>query len=356
MSYFVRGRPLEIGETVSLVSFHRGNKYIHGDVLEARYCGTVFCATDETDKGQWEIVSREYGGTQYGESQFYSVDRSELSGAYGPEELRRWIDNLRAIANPVWLVSASFCPIYRQLSATDFYAICDDTEDRIIRALNDSTDHGRAYDLQALNFKFQLPLRKRTGKPYPHGWDGDALVGWLYDYLSGGRKAQTIAKKDVCALTGFDDATIAAFIDNGAAPLAAANETAFDCMQLAKFLAHAFTNCWNGFAFVWGHQWKMEKSKKRGAVRIAGEDWHEVDYRARGSGVYLLFKGTSLKYVGESSCVMQRVAAHYSNPDWGDFDRALYMPVDAHKRRAMEKHYTRELCPQFDPHRYGARN
>lgn len=356
MRDFVQGRPLGIGETVSLVSFHRGNKYVHGNVLEAKYCGTVFCAKDETDIGQWEIVGREYGGTQYGESRFYSVDRSVLSGAYGPEELREWVDNLRGIDNPVWFASASFCPIYRNLSTSESWAICDDTEDRIIRALNDSTDHGRAYDLQAFDFKFHLPVRKRTGKPYPYGWDGDALVGWLYDYLSNGRKAQVISKDDVCALTGFDNATIAEFMHNGAVPMVLANETAFDCMQMAKFLAYAFTNCWNGFAFVWGHQWKMEKSKRRGTVRIAGEDWHEVDYTARGSGVYLLFKGKTLKYVGESGCVMQRVAAHYSNPDWGDFDRALYRPVDANERRAMEKHYTCKLCPQFDPHRYGARN
>lgn len=347
MKDLAQGRPLEIGETVNLVSFHRGNKYIHGNVLEAKYCGT-----DGEHKGQWEILSRQYGGTQYGESTFYSVDRSALSSAYGPEELRQWIDNLRAISNPVWLTGAAFCPIYRQLSGFDCRAICDHAQEHIVQALNDLTDHGRAYELLTFDFKFQLPMRKRTGKPYPYGWDGDALVGYLYDYFSGGRKAQTISKQDVCALTGFDDATVAAFIENGAVPMAVANETVFDCMQLSKFLAHAFTSIWNGFAFVWGHQWKMEKSKKRGAVRIAGEDWYEVDYNARGSGVYLLFQGKTLKYVGETGCVMQRVAAHYNNPDWGNFDRALYTPVAPHERRAMEKHYTRTLCPQYDPHRY----
>jgi hypothetical protein len=342
-----RGKMLKAGESiVNLVGFHRGHKYVHADIVEAKFCGR----NDDGD-GQWEIVARHRGGSTYGDSLQHSVDAKDLLGAYGPEQLREWIDGLRALRDPIWLTSAWFCPIYRELGVNE-WAVCEDAEDRIIRNLNEATGDGFGYCAEGPSLEFRLPARKLTGKPYPYGWDGDALVGYLYDYLSAGRKDQLITKNDFCAITGTDEATVADFIANGAVPVASSKQTTFDSMQLAKFLAHAYTKCWNGWKFVWGHQWKIERGSKPNALRIGNEDWYEVNYKARGPGVYLLFKKDRLKYVGESGCVMRRVATHYSNPHWGDFDMALYRPVEAGKRREMERHYTRELCPQFDPHRY----
>jgi hypothetical protein len=341
------GKPLQAGKsTINLVSFHRGHKYVHADIIEAKFCGT-----DDDGAGKWEIVARHPGGCTPGDSNWHSIDKKILPGAYGPEELREWIDKLRELRNPVWLSGAWFCPIYRTLNV-DHLALCLEQQDQVIAYLNEATDHGSAYAGRPPSFEFRLTPRKPTGKPFPHGWDGTALVGFLYDYFSSGRKLQTITKTDFCALTGHDEQTVAALIENGAVPLKGSGRTTFDCMQLAKFLAHAYTNCWNGWKFVWGHQWKIERGSKPNALRIGNEDWYEVNYEARGPGVYLLFKDSKLQYVGESGCVMQRVANHYGDPRWGDFDMALYRPVDPSKRRTMERHYTRELCPQFDPHRY----
>jgi len=338
---------LKAGDSVvNLVSFHRGHKYVHADIVEARFGGW-----DQNDDGQWEIIARHHGGTQPGRSNWHSVDKKVLHAAYGPEELREWIDKLRALPNPIWLTSAWFCPIYRALNV-DHFAVCDEDDEDVVRRLNEATNDGRDYSPHAPSFEFRLTPRKATGQPFPWGSVGTALVGFLYDYFSNGRKLQTVTKTDLSVLTGHDNNTIAALIENGAVPLKGSGEASFDCMQLAKFLAHAYENCWNGWKFVWGHQWKIERGSRPSARRIGNEDWYEVNYQARGPGVYLLFKKDRLQYVGESGCVMQRVANHYGDPRWGDFDMALYRPVEPSKRRTMERHYTRELCPQFDPHRY----
>jgi len=341
------GVSLEAGKSVvNLVSFHRGHKYVHTDIIEAR-----FRETDDDGYGQWDITDVNPGGSYYGESQSYSIEQSIVSFRGGAQDLRQWVDSLSALANPIWLTSAWFCPIYRRVNSDD-WSICQETKENWLKYLNDATKDGRSYHHRLPRFEFRPPQRKETGKPFPYGWDGNDLVAFLADFLSGGGQAQTISKKQLQILTGVEDSDIVAFIENGAVPIAEGKETLFDCEQLGKFLAHAYTKCWDGWKFTWGHRWRIERGKKPGALRIGGEDWYEVNYKARGPGVYLLFKDDKLKYVGESGCVMQRVATHYSNPHWGDFDMALYRPVPTDKRRAMERHYTRELCPQFDPHRY----
>jgi len=334
------------GESVvNLASFHRGHKYVHTDIVKAKFCGI-----DDNDDGQWEILDFDAGGSYYGESLSSSIEQHVRLDC-GAVELRRWVIALANLENPIWLSDAQFCPIYRFVDS-DNYKICCRRTQSLIDCLNRETQEGWSYRPGRLKFEFRPRQRKETGKPHPYGFDGQELIDFLHRYLSEGGKLQIVSKSDLQTLIGVDDKTIAAFIDNGAVPLAASGDTVFDCMQLAKFLAHAYTKCWDGWKFVWGHQWKIERGSKPNALRIGDEDWYEVNYEARGPGIYLLFKDSKLQYVGESGCVMQRVATHYKHPQWGDFDLALYRPVEAKNRRAIERHYTRELCPQFDPHRY----
>jgi hypothetical protein len=344
--------PLVSGESiVSLVSFHSGHKYLHADVIEARFLGQ-----DDHYDGRWEITKRLKGGSYYGQSHAYSIPQRLMGEPDGAQELREWVNALNAITNAHHVTNTMFCPLYQSFR-WDEESLGNVHEDKLIEKLNWLTsDGGRYPGCPSQAFEICPTKPNDSGKQYPYGLTDSRLIEFLHSFLSCGGKSEVINKQELCDATGHDQEIIAQFIENGAVPIISGYSTAFDCLQLARFLARAYTKCWNGVRFVWGNTWKIERGNKPGALRIGDEDWYEVNYEARGPGVYLLFKDDKLKYVGESKCVVQRVGNHCKNPIWGDFDLALYRSVDCSMRRQMERHYTRALCPQFDPHRYGAHN
>lgn len=63
------------------------------------------------------------------------------------------------------------------------------------------------------------------------------------------------------------------------------------------------------------------------------------------SGVYFLFEGEEVVYVGESNDVFLRVRTHFSDPRM-KFDKWAYLKIPADERREVELEYIR----MFQPH------
>ncbi len=64
-------------------------------------------------------------------------------------------------------------------------------------------------------------------------------------------------------------------------------------------------------------------------------------------GIYFLFDGDEIVYVGQSTCIPQRVASHRAR-QWMTWDRALWMPLDVNELDAYEGALIRRLTPRYN--------